>query len=107
MYMEYKIAGNVKLIQEPQTFASGFTKREVIVTVESGKYPQDISVEFLQDSVSKLDAIKEGDAVSVAFDIRGREHNGRYFNSLVGWGISVEGASAVAAPKEDNDPLPF
>lgn len=85
--MAYDLSGKVKLIQEAQTFASGFTKREMVVTVEDGKYPQDISVEFLQDKVALLDSLSEGAEVTISFDIRGREYNGRYFNNLVGWKI--------------------
>ena len=103
--MAYDLTGKVKLIQEPQTFASGFTKREIVLTVEDGKYPQDISLEFLQDKVSLLDNVSEGQEIKVSFDIRGREYNGRYFNNLVGWKIEAE--KPVAAPAgDDRPPIP-
>ena len=89
--MSYDLTGKVKLIQEPQTFASGFTKREVVLTVEDEKYPQEIVLEFLQDKVSLLDSVSEGQELKVFFDIRGREYNGRYFNNLVGWKIETIG----------------
>ena len=107
--MAYDLTGKVKLIQEPQTFASGFTKREVVVTVEDGKYPQDINLEFLQDKVSLLDNLTEGQEIKVSFDIRGREYNGRYFNNLVGWKIETEEGAAAPAPAaaaDDRPPLP-
>jgi len=108
--MAYELTGKVKLIQEPQTFASGFTKREVVLTVEDGKYPQEINLEFLQDKVSLLDNLSEGQEIKVFFDIRGREYNGRYFNNLVGWKIEGgEGAAApvpAAAAADDRPPLP-
>lgn len=94
--MSYDMTGTVKVLGEAQTFSSGFTKREIVVTVEDGKFAQDISVEFLQDNVAKLDALQIGDVVSVAFNIRGREYSGRYFNSLVGWKINVEQGSSPA-----------
>ncbi|MCK5845373.1 MAG: DUF3127 domain-containing protein [Victivallales bacterium] len=104
--MAYDLTGKVKLIQEPQTFASGFTKREIVVTVEDGKYPQEINLEFLQDKVSLLDEVSEGQEIKVFFDIRGREYNGRYFNNLVGWKLEAgEGAAAApAAPASDDRP---
>lgn len=94
--MSYDLVGKVKLIQEAQTFASGFTKREVVVTVEDGKYPQDINLEFLQDKVGLLDAVSAGQEIKVFFDIRGREYNGKYFNNLVGW--KIETSETTAAP---------
>jgi len=107
--MAYELTGKVKLIQEPQTFASGFTKREVVLTVEDGKYPQEINLEFLQDKVSLLDNLSEGQEIKVFFDIRGREYNGRYFNNLVGWKIEGGEGAAVPAPAaagDDRPPLP-
>ncbi|WP_432470189.1 DUF3127 domain-containing protein [Amphritea sp. HPY] len=87
--MAYELTGKVKLIQDAQTFGSGFTKREMVVTVEDGKYPQEINLEFVQDKVSLLDALQVGQEVTVTFDIRGREYNGRYFNNLQGWKIQT------------------
>ena len=104
--MAYDLTGKVKVVQDAQTFCSGFTKREVVVTVEDGKYPQDICLEFVQDKVSMLDNVQAGQGVTISFDIRGREYNGRYFNNLQGWKIQT-GAGAPAAsekpPVSDKD----
>jgi len=102
--MSYDITGKVKVLREPQVFDSGFTKREVVITVEDGKYPQDVSIEFVQDSVSKLDGVGIGDDVKITFDVRGREYNDRYFNNLVGWKLEVTAKGSVAEeshPAED------
>jgi hypothetical protein len=87
----YDLTGKVKLIQEVMKFDSGFTKREMVVIVEDGKYPQEINFEFVQDKISLLDNLQEGQEVTVTFDIRGREYNGRYFNNLQGWKIETPG----------------
>lgn len=117
--MAYELTGKVKLIQDEQTFGSGFTKREMVVIVEDGKYPQEINLEFVQDKVGLLDALKIGQEVTVTFDIRGREYNGRYFNNLQGWKIETGSAdnqvdqqpvfdNAVPANLDDyDDDIPF
>jgi single-strand DNA-binding protein len=84
----YDLTGKIKIIQEAKTFDSGFTKREMVVIVEDGRYPQEINLEFVQDKVSLLDSLQVGQEVTVTFDIRGREYNGRYFNNLQGWKIA-------------------
>jgi hypothetical protein len=84
----YELTGKIKLVQEAKTFDSGFTKREMVVIVEDGKYPQEINLEFVQDKVNLLDDLQPGQEVTVTFDIRGREYNGRYFNNLQGWKIA-------------------
>jgi len=105
--MAYDLTGKVKLIFEAKTFGSGFTVREFVVTVEDGKYPQDICLQFVQDKVSLLDTIEEGQEVTVSFDIRGREYNGRYFNNLQAWKIDAgEGASATPVTGADDEKPP-
>jgi len=105
--MAYDLTGKIKLIQDAQTFGSGFTKREVVVTVEDGKYPQEICLEFVQDKVSLLDTVQVGQEVTITFDIRGREYNGRYFNNLQGWrsqaGEAVAPATDEKPPASDKD----
>jgi hypothetical protein len=103
--MSYELSGKIKLIFDAKTFGSGFTVREFVVTVEDGKYPQDICLQFVQDKVSLLDTVQPGQDVTVAFDIRGREYNGRYFNNLQAWKIesSAQPLSADAPPPADSD----
>jgi hypothetical protein len=104
--MAYDLTGKIKLIQDAQTFGSGFTKREMVVVVEDGKYPQEINLEFIQDKVSLLDTVQVGQEVTVTFDIRGREYNGRYFNNLQGWKIQAgEGAAAAPAAAAEKPPV--
>ena len=104
--MAYDLTGKVKLIQEAKTFDSGFTKREMVVIVEDGKYPQEINLEFVQDKVALLDALQPGQEVTVSFDIRGREYNGRYFNNLQGWKIVTAESAPAASIDEQSPPFP-
>ena len=101
--MAYEISGEVKEKKEPMVFPSGFSKQELIIETEDGKYPQTISLEFLKDSIAKLDNVNKGDFVSVTFDVRGREHNDRVYNSLVGWKISVDAAGESSGNADIDD----
>ena len=109
--MAYELEGKINVIQDAQTFGSGFTKREFVVIVEDGKYPQEINLELVQDKVSLLDECNIGDEVSVTFDIRGREYNGKYFNNLQAWKLNVVSAGsaqpASPAPEPEDDQVPF
>ncbi|HCS28907.1 MAG TPA: hypothetical protein DIW43_15725 [Spongiibacteraceae bacterium] len=101
--MPYELTGKVKVIQDEQTFSSGFSKKEMVVTVEDGNYPQDINLEFLKEKISLLDGLAVGQDVTVTFDIRGREYNGRYFNNLVGWKIQAA-TDPASAPQNQQVP---
>lgn len=86
-----ELQGTVKKITDTQTFASGFQKRELILLTQE-QYPQPISIEFLQDKISLLENISEGENVKIGINIRGREWTSpqgevKYFNSITGWRI--------------------
>ena len=71
--------------------ASGFRKRDVVVTTEE-QYPQTISIQFVQDKCDMLNAYKIGDNVEVGVNLRGRgwvDPQGvtNYFNTIQGWKI--------------------
>jgi len=95
----YETAGKIKVINDTQSFASGFTKREFVVTTAHDKYPQDLKFEIVKDKCSLLDAFEVGQEVQVSFDIRGNEYNGKYFVNLSCWKIqAANGASGGAEP---------
>ena len=112
--MSYEITGTVKAILEAKTFDSGFSVREFVVTIEDGKYPQHIKLQFVNDKVALLDDVNEGDTVTVDFFINGRESNGNYWNSLTAWRITAENKSENQEPQpepphenEEEDDIPF
>ncbi len=92
----FEMIGTVKEVRPVQTFASGFAKRELIVTSEEDRFPQDIAFEFLKEKMELLDGIQEAARVKVHFDLRGREYQGRYFLSANGWRIEKLDESAAA-----------
>jgi hypothetical protein len=111
------LTGKIKLVSSIQTFDSGFTKREFVVTTNE-QYPQDIKLEFVKDKCSLLDKYSSGSDVKVSFNLRGNEFNGKYFVNLQAWKIEpLEGASespaqTYSAPAEPSlpaagDDLPF
>ena len=82
--------GTVKLLEETQTFSSGFAKREFVLTSEE-KYPQDVKFECTKDKIELLEKVKAGDKVKVSFNIRGNEYKGRYYVNLQAWRIESGG----------------
>lgn len=106
-----EISGKIKLINDIQSFDSGFQKREFVVTTQE-QYPQDIKLELIKDRCAVIDQFKAGDDVNVQFNLRGNEYNGRYFVNLQAWRIEAmtgqpdaQGApAAAAAPFPDAAP---
>lgn len=92
----YEAAGKIKLINETQSFPSGFSKREFVVTTANDKYPQDLKFEIVKDKCTLLDSFNPGQEVQVTFDIRGNEYNGKYYVSLSCW--KIQPANGAAEP---------
>lgn len=104
----FEIQGTIKKIFEEQTFGSGFNKREFVLTIESGRFPQDIKFECVKDKVGLVATLKPGAKVKVSFDLRGREWKESYFVNLNAWKIEPVGGGKDEAPgaEDDGAPLP-
>ena len=97
MSQTYELEGTVKKIFEMQTFNSGFTKREFVVTTDD-KYPQDIKMECIKDKCDLLNSISENDRVKVSFNLRGNEYKERFYVNLQAWRVEPAGAQEEAQP---------
>lgn len=81
--MAYELQGSIKLIYDLQTFPSGFSKREFVVTTTADRFPQDVKFECVKEKTSMLDGLNVGDPVNVFFDVRGNEFKEKYYVNLV------------------------
>ena len=115
--MDLQLQGRIKVMMDTQTFDSGFSKREFVVTTQE-QYPQDVKLEFIKDKTAVLDAYQVGEDVNVHFNVRGNEYQGRYYVNLQAWKMEKAAAAAPAgnAPlptpppisaSNDDDDLPF
>lgn len=113
MSEQYALTGTVKAIMEKQTFASGFEKQEFVVTTDD-QYPQYVKFEVVKDRIRNLEPITEGQRVTVKFNVRGNEYNGKYYVNLQAWYIAANTSDAPQAestpPAKESDPeedIPF
>lgn len=123
--MTYQFKGRVAEICEPQTFSSGFSKRELVVAEEGeGKWTNRVTFNFKRDNAEKLKDVSVGEVVTVTFALDGREwtdpktNKVRHFSDLVGLRVDpdprvsdicashVSHDMALAASKEDAE-YPF
>lgn len=111
----FKIAGTVKVVNETVQVSEKFSKREFVLTDNSGPYEQHITFQATQDKCALLDNVSVGEQIEVSFNLRGREWTSpqgevKYFNTIEAWriekvgqgqGIPLGGPSAMAL-----DPIP-
>lgn len=105
------INGTVKLVGKTQQISEKFSKRELVITEQTGNYPEHIPFEFVQDKTGLLDNFAPGDQVAVTAYVSGREWTGKdgvtkHFLSLKGDRIEKVGAAAPAAPRASGNAAP-
>lgn len=104
MAQTFELEGTLKQLFDTQTFASGFAKREFVVEVPDGKYPQMLKFECVKDKIAMLDGVRIGDPVKVAFDIRGSEYKERFYVNLNAWKIT-KGEGGEGESRIERDPV--
>lgn len=81
-----------------------------MVEYQDGNYPAEVCfTAFGNDKVADLDKYQAGDSVKVAFNLRAREYNGRWYNDVRVWRLSPAGQEAPQAarqPQQSYGPAP-
>ncbi len=103
--MAFDTTGKIHVTSETKQVSERFTKREFVVEIADGKYPQFVQFQLTGDRCSLLDEFRVGDAVRVTFNVRGREWKSpqgetKYFNSLDVW--KLEAAQAGSSRGRSN-----
>jgi single-strand DNA-binding protein len=101
--MAMEATGKLHTIFDTKQVSERFTKREFVLELVDGKFPQTVLFQVTGDRCASLDAFQVGDEVRIEFNLRGREWRSpqgdiRYFNSLDVWRIeSARAASSTSA----------
>ena len=89
--MAYKAEGKLHKIFDTEQKTASFQAREFVIEMQDGQYPQMVKFQLTQDKCTLIDDYREGDEISVEFNLRGREWNDRYFTNLDAWRIGRAG----------------
>lgn len=104
------IKGAIKLINPTRVISDKFSVREFVISVPEGKYTQEIIFQLTNDRLDLIEQYGQGQEVEVSYNIRGREYQGKYYNTLDAWKIQPVGqrpSQASTQPIELDDDLPF
>jgi hypothetical protein len=83
------IKGKIKSVGNTEQKSAKFAVRTFVLEIE-GKYPEIIEFQLINNNTFIIDTYKVGDEIDVYFNLKGREHNGRVYNSLQAWKIEGE-----------------
>jgi hypothetical protein len=97
----------IKLINPVKVISDKFSVREFVITT-ADKYPQEVIFQTVNDKMDIIAPYGQGQEVTVSFNVRGREYNGKYYNTLDAWKVQGEvTTSPVNEPMPMPDDLPF
>jgi len=114
--VSFEVNGKLHRAFETEQKTDKFRAREFVIEVEDGQYPQMVKFQLTQDKCDLLDDYNEGDEITVHFDLRGREWNGKYFTNLNAWRLENASAQSSQAnqppvmeppPSVDAEEIPF
>ena len=109
--MAMEASGKLRVIFDTKQVSERFTKREFVLELADGKYPQTVLFQLTGDRCASLDTFQVGDEVRLEFNLRGREWKSpqgdtKYFNSLDVWRIERAG-EARRARRDSGVPREF
>lgn len=101
----FEITGKVVAVNDYQTFASGFTKRDIVINTSTNpSFDSPVPFSFKTAKAALLDGVKPGDEVKVKFTIDGRKWDGpngvKFFTDLTARSIKVVQSSSACAPSD-------
>lgn len=95
-----EITGLVKQVHAAETKGT-FTFRKLWLILEAGsQYPQLVEVQAAQAKVVIFDNLNEGDEVTCHLNVRGREHDGKVYNTLQAWKVEKKSNPVVSQPAQ-------
>jgi hypothetical protein len=113
MSTSVELKGVVKNTLEPVQITDNLKKKEIWLEIDGdGKYPQTVSIEFINDNIDKtvISKYSVGDEIEVSTNIRGNVYNERCYVSLQGWrvrGVASGGGETSDPGPSDGDDVPF
>jgi len=106
---ELTMKGAIKLINPVKVISDKFSVREFVITT-ADKYPQEVIFQTVNDRMDVIAPYGQGQEVTVSFNVRGREYNGKYYNTLDAYKVQGEAAAPSVLDSilnNEQDDLPF
>ena len=88
MYNQFRVNATVSSLGTIQTFNNNYNKQELVVkTIE--QYPQTIKFVCENSVIESSQRLDADDEVEICFNIKGKDYNGKPYNVLSPWRITL------------------
>ena len=96
--MSFQAKGKLHVKQDAQQVTEKFRKREFVLEISEGTYPEYIKFQLVNDKCTLLDKYNIGDEMLVSFNLRGKPFQSKtgemvYFTNLDAW--KIDGGNAA------------
>jgi hypothetical protein len=100
--MSYEMTGFLHLKEDTKQLSEKFKKREFILEVQDGNYPQFPKLQLIQKNCDLLDDININAEITVSFNVQGKPYTNKenvtlYFTNLTVWKIEKVATEQPAA----------
>jgi len=90
--MNFEVVGKLYKKFDTVQVSDRFQKREFVIEVQDGAYPQLVKFQMTQDRCSTLDPVNVDEMIKVSFNLKGREYTNKngevmYFTNLDAWRV--------------------
>lgn len=97
--IQFDITAPIHFIGQTQQITEKFRKRDCVLLLDKdSKWPQTVPLTFTGDRCDRLDEFNEGEVVKITFNLRGREHKGKFYGELAAFKIDLVGDKAKRQP---------
>jgi hypothetical protein len=106
MANNYEAVGKLYRVYDTQQVKDTFRKREFVLEMQDGNYPQHIKFQLTQDRCDLLDRFQIGQEVTVFFNLRGRPFTNRegqevFYTNIEAWRMQAGAPSSTAPAQTD------
>ncbi len=102
--MSLQIKGIIQQILKPESGVSRAGKdwkKQEFILESNEQFPKKICFSILNDKLSLLEKVKQGDEVEVFFNLESRDYNGKWYHNINVWKLEK-----VSGDQKQPDPLP-
>lgn len=94
------------LPEKSGTSARGPWRKQEYVLELPGDFPKQVCFMVWGDRIEQL-GIREGQELTVSFDLESREYNGRWYTDVKAWRVAPAGSGAPEDDRIRDEPPPF
>lgn len=83
-----ELKGKIKVIKDLSN--DKIEKKQVVITIDNGKYPNDVAIDFLKDKIKLIDNARPNQIATIKINVVSREYQGKWYTNINGWDVKLE-----------------